>query len=239
MSSGPSSSPCSDTRRGVSAIRAGCAIRLAPVWRGSCLSSSRIPPGWRCPTASWGCRAVRRAGAGWRSGSGAAFCRRPCTCCRQSCGGARRLDWSRVIVDASLVEAKKGARRSRARSWVGPGSRYHLLVDARGAPLAVTPDRRQRERAPPPAPAPRCRSWSAGIRPQRAVGRPRLRLRRARAGAARAQDRTAHLQAPPCGRPDPHRHAHPPGVARQAPTAAHLATDRRATAGQSSAPTPG
>ena len=33
--------------------------------------------------------------------------------------GARRLDWSRVIVDASLVEAKKGARRSRARSWAG------------------------------------------------------------------------------------------------------------------------
>ena len=29
---------------------------------------------------------------------------------------AKRLDWSRVIVDASLVEAKKGARRSRARS---------------------------------------------------------------------------------------------------------------------------
>jgi transposase len=32
---------------------------------------------------------------------------------------AERLDWSRVIVDASLVEAKKGARRSRARSWAG------------------------------------------------------------------------------------------------------------------------
>jgi transposase len=30
---------------------------------------------------------------------------------------ADKLDWSRVIVDASLVEAKKGARRSRARSW--------------------------------------------------------------------------------------------------------------------------
>jgi transposase len=28
-----------------------------------------------------------------------------------------RLDWSRLIVDASLVEAKKGAHRSRARSW--------------------------------------------------------------------------------------------------------------------------
>src|SRR6266545_4551522 len=30
--------------------------------------------------------------------------------------GADKLDWSRVIVDASLVEAKKGARRSRAHS---------------------------------------------------------------------------------------------------------------------------
>jgi transposase len=30
--------------------------------------------------------------------------------------GADRLDWSRVIVDASLVEAKKGAKRSPARS---------------------------------------------------------------------------------------------------------------------------
>ena len=33
---------------------------------------------------------------------------------------AGRLDWSRVIVDASLVEAKKGARRSRAHSAAGP-----------------------------------------------------------------------------------------------------------------------
>lgn len=30
---------------------------------------------------------------------------------------AGKLDWSRVIVDASMVDAKKGARRSRARSW--------------------------------------------------------------------------------------------------------------------------
>lgn len=29
---------------------------------------------------------------------------------------AGKLDWSRVIVDASLVDAKKGARRSRAHS---------------------------------------------------------------------------------------------------------------------------
>jgi transposase len=37
----------------------------------------------------------------------------------QELAGADKLDWSRVIVDASLVEAKKGARRSPARSWAG------------------------------------------------------------------------------------------------------------------------
>lgn len=34
---------------------------------------------------------------------------------QQRLAGADRLDWSRVIVDASLVDAKKGATRSRAR----------------------------------------------------------------------------------------------------------------------------
>ena len=33
-----------------------------------------------------------------------------------------RLDWSRVIVDGSLVEAKKGARRSRAHSTAALGA---------------------------------------------------------------------------------------------------------------------
>ncbi len=41
---------------------------------------------------------------------------------QQQLAGADKLDWSRVIVDASLVEAKKGATRSRARSWAGPGA---------------------------------------------------------------------------------------------------------------------
>ena len=36
--------------------------------------------------------------------------------------GADKLDWSRVIVDASLVDAKKGASRSRARSWAAPAA---------------------------------------------------------------------------------------------------------------------
>lgn len=35
---------------------------------------------------------------------------------------ASKLDWSRVIVDASLVEAKKGAIRSRARFSAGPAA---------------------------------------------------------------------------------------------------------------------
>jgi transposase len=35
---------------------------------------------------------------------------------QEQLGDCGRLDWSRLVVDASLVEAKKGARRSRARS---------------------------------------------------------------------------------------------------------------------------
>ncbi len=38
---------------------------------------------------------------------------------QQELAAADKLDWSRVLVDASLVEAKKGATRSRARSWAG------------------------------------------------------------------------------------------------------------------------
>jgi transposase len=34
---------------------------------------------------------------------------------QEQLAGAEKLDWSRVIVDASTVDAKKGARRSRAR----------------------------------------------------------------------------------------------------------------------------
>jgi transposase len=35
---------------------------------------------------------------------------------------AELIDWSRAIVDASLVDAKRGARRSRAASAAAPGA---------------------------------------------------------------------------------------------------------------------
>jgi len=38
---------------------------------------------------------------------------------QEQLAAADGLDWSRLLVDASLVEAKKGARRSRAHSWAG------------------------------------------------------------------------------------------------------------------------
>src|SRR6266516_1482905 len=43
---------------------------------------------------------------------------------QEQLAGADRLDWSRVIVDASLVEAKRGARRSRARSEARPAAAF-------------------------------------------------------------------------------------------------------------------
>jgi transposase len=39
---------------------------------------------------------------------------------QQQLDEAGKLDWSRVIVDASTVDAKKGARRSRARTGASP-----------------------------------------------------------------------------------------------------------------------
>jgi transposase len=41
---------------------------------------------------------------------------------QQQLADANKLDWSRLIVDACLVEAKKGARRSRARSAAAPAA---------------------------------------------------------------------------------------------------------------------
>src|SRR5438309_7101907 len=41
---------------------------------------------------------------------------------QQQLAGQDKLDWSRVIVDASLVDAKTGARRSRARCAAHPAA---------------------------------------------------------------------------------------------------------------------
>jgi len=38
---------------------------------------------------------------------------------QEQLAGADRLDWRRVIIDASLVDAKGGATRSHARSGAG------------------------------------------------------------------------------------------------------------------------
>lgn len=43
---------------------------------------------------------------------------------QQELAAAGRVDWSRLIADASLVPAKKGARRSRAPSWAAPAAAF-------------------------------------------------------------------------------------------------------------------
>ena len=203
MSCGRGWSLCWPIPRVVFATRAGSATARVPVWRGSCTCSTPTRPGWRCPTVSWGCPAGRRAGGVWRSGQRRGLLAGALAgCCRPSWPGRPELDWSRVIVDASLVEAKKGARRSRARSWAGREA------------ATTWPQT-------PTAPRSRC-SLSAGNENERrqllplvdclsgprdparaAVGRPRLCLGRARAGAARARDRALYLPAAPS------RPAHP------------------------------
>ena len=147
---------------------------------------------------------------------------------------AGKLDWSRVIVDASLVDAKKGARRSRARSGASrqpfpPGRRR------KRAPARSPARGRQRKRAAPPAAADRP---TRGTRPRpcRAVGRPRLRRQAARR-APRARDRTADQQtAAPATRSHP---APQPGCLARQRNASRPPTRKPVTAGLSNAQTPG
>jgi hypothetical protein len=55
---------------------------------------------------------------------------------QEQLAGADKLDWSRVIVDASLVDAKR-VREGRATLRGCAGSRFHLAVDANASPLKV------------------------------------------------------------------------------------------------------
>src|SRR5881227_2904869 len=43
---------------------------------------------------------------------------------QQELAAAGRLDWSRLLADASLVSAKKAARRSRAPCWAAPAAAF-------------------------------------------------------------------------------------------------------------------
>ncbi len=50
---------------------------------------------------------------------------------------ARKLDWSRAVIDVSHVRAvRQGPKAGRARS---SGSKHHALVDGHGVRLAVSP----------------------------------------------------------------------------------------------------
>jgi Transposase DDE domain len=49
-----------------------------------------------------------------------------------------RIDWSRASVDGLSMRAKRGhADRPNPTDRGKPGSKYHLLVDRRGIPLAA------------------------------------------------------------------------------------------------------
>ena len=121
MSCGGVPSRCLSIRRVGFALRAAAGLRPANVCRGSCMCSTPTRRGCRCPTGSSVCPAVRRA----RAAGGV----EPPRLFEQAIGilheqlpEGQRLDWSRVIVDASMVDAKKGARRSRAHCSAGPAA---------------------------------------------------------------------------------------------------------------------
>jgi Transposase DDE domain len=53
-------------------------------------------------------------------------------------GDDGQVDWSRAAIDSVSVRARRGELSAQTRSTGGkPGSKYHLLIDATGLPLAV------------------------------------------------------------------------------------------------------
>jgi hypothetical protein len=64
---------------------------------------------------------------------------RPCTIgCWTGWATTARVDWSRAAIDSVSVRARRGELSAQTRSTGGkPGSKYHLLIDATGLPLAV------------------------------------------------------------------------------------------------------
>ena len=126
-------------------------------------------------------------------------------------------DWSRAIVDASLVDAKGGAKV--ARSLRGrPRSRFTYAVDANGAPFADS-DRRagnENERAHLLPLIEMLQARGTGSRralePTAATPRPRSSRR---CVSGRSNHESADRDG---GRADPRGHSRPGDLARQAPT---------------------
>ena len=98
---------------------------------------TRTRPGWRCPTGSWGCRAVRPVGGGWKSGRRGGCCRPRWPSCRSSLP-RRAGSTGRGCSSTPRWSRRKRGRAKVARTLTGKrGSRFHLAVDAAGRPLQV------------------------------------------------------------------------------------------------------
>nr|WP_246687684.1 IS5 family transposase [Methylorubrum extorquens] len=125
--------------------------------------------------------------------------------------GAGQLDWSRAALDSASLPAKKGGRPTgpNPTDRGKPGTKRHLVVDARGTPLGVVlsganthdstgPGRLVREAA-----ARRARSLrrARSARADGTEGRAPIRTRRAgRHGPARADHQRPAARRPgPCG----------------------------------------
>ena len=224
-------------RRVVFVLRVARRYPARRVWKGCCMCCSPTRPGWRSRTASCGlpsgetCRRrleewSRRGllAAGDRGLAGAA-----------GGGGQARL----VAGDRRCVAGRreKGGEKV-ARSLLGrPGSRYHLAVDANGLPLAVRlaagNENEQRHLLPLIDELHRARDPS-----RRGLGRPRLRLQRARTRTARARIEPRISKRRRAGDPIPAGQTDARGLARQK-RRSRPATPTPATAGPSNAPTPG
>ena len=203
-------------------MAAACAWTTGRRWPASSINCAPASPGGCCPLLSLAVAARSPAGGGCATGS-----RQQLHCLLLGqLGREGRLDWSRASLDSISVRAKRGLpdrpEPDRPRQ---AGSKYHLLVDRHGVPLAValsaailmtrccwrrwsTPSRRSRGHAGgrvDPASAPPSCTWT------------RPTTTRAAASTApawhHAQDCPAWHRVQPAARPPPLRGGTVAGVA--------------------------
>ena len=199
----PGRRPLDDRR-----VLSGILFVLAPGSAGSASQRARLRVGDDLLAAAAGLAGGRRVAAAARVAA-------------RRVAAAGEIDWSRAVVDASYIQAKRGSATGpspvdRGRS----GSKYHLLTDGSGLPLAWTLTGANRTTAPAVAAA-------EAIPPVRGKpGPPKRRPRRWSPTAATTRSSTAANSA---------RSALHPDRARKPSTAPGSA----AGAGSSSAPSPG
>jgi transposase len=119
-------------------MAADLALTTAPPWPASSTSYAPASPGGCCPPRQLGCGSPVTCWRRLRDWQYAGVWRRLHQQLLDELGRNSQLDWSRASLDSLSVRQTGGELTGPNPTDRGkPGSKYHLLVDRHGTPLAV------------------------------------------------------------------------------------------------------